>query len=124
MSAQEFDTFVGLEIHVQLNTRTKVFCGCSVEFGGEPNSRVCPICLGFPGVLPALNREAARMAYIIAQAMGCNLTTQAVLERKNYFYPDLPKNYQISQFGAPIGIDGSLMAPLSTPRAVAIREVH
>ncbi len=124
MSAQEFDTFVGLEIHVQLNTRTKVFCGCSVEFGGEPNSRVCPICLGFPGVLPALNREAARMAYIIAQAMGCNLTTQAVFERKNYFYPDLPKNYQISQFGAPIGIDGSLMAPLSTPRAVAIREVH
>jgi len=119
-----FDAFVGLEVHIQLDTRTKVFCGCRVAFGGEPNTRVCPICLGFPGVLPALNREAARMAYVVAQAMGCKLSIEAVFERKNYFYPDLPKNYQISQYGAPIGAGGALRAPLSPPRPVAIREVH
>ena len=119
-----FDAFVGLEVHIQLDTRTKVFCGCRVAFGGEPNTRVCPICLGFPGVLPALNREAARMAYVVAQAMGCELSAEAVFERKNYFYPDLPKNYQISQYGAPIGAGGALRTPLSPPRPVAIREVH
>ena len=119
-----FETFVGLEVHIQLNTRTKVFCGCPVAFGGEPNTRVCPICLGFPGVLPALNREAARKAYVVAQAVGCTLATEAVFERKNYFYPDLPKNYQISQYGAPIGAGGALTAPLSPLRTVAIREVH
>ena len=121
---ETFDAFVGLEIHIQLDTRTKVFCGCPVAFGGDPNTRVCPICLGFPGVLPALNREAARMAYVVAQAMGCALSAEAVFERKNYFYPDLPKNYQISQYGAPIGAGGALTAPLSPPRSVAIREVH
>ena len=121
--AGAYDTFVGLEIHIQLDTRTKVFCGCPVAFGGDPNTRVCPICLGFPGVLPALNREAARMAYVVAQAVGCTLSTEAVFERKNYFYPDLPKNYQISQYGAPIGAGGSLTAPLSPTRPVAIREV-
>ena len=121
---EAFDAFVGLEIHIQLDTRTKVFCGCPVAFGGDPNTRVCPICLGFPGVLPALNREAARMAYVVAQAMGCALSAEAVFERKNYFYPDLPKNYQISQYGAPIGAGGALAAPLSPPRTVAIREVH
>ena len=121
---ETFDAFVGLEIHIQLDTRTKVFCGCPVAFGGDPNTRVCPICLGFPGVLPALNREAARMAYVVAQAMGCALSAEAVFERKNYFYPDLPKNYQISQYGAPIGAGGALAAPLSPPRTVAIREVH
>ena len=121
---EAFDAFVGLEIHIQLDTRTKVFCGCPVAFGGDPNTRVCPICLGFPGVLPALNREAARMAYVVAQAMGCALSAEAVFERKNYFYPDLPKNYQISQYGAPIGAGGALAAPLSPPRSVAIREVH
>lgn len=124
MSAQAFDTFIGLEIHIQLDTRTKIFCGCTVDFGGEPNSRVCPICLGFPGVLPALNRQAARKAYVVAQAMGCTLAAETIFERKNYFYPDLPKNYQISQYGAPIGADGSLTAPLSPPRPVIIREVH
>ena len=121
---QAFDAFVGLEIHIQLDTRSKVFCGCPVAFGGDPNTRVCPVCLGFPGVLPALNREAARMAYVVAQAMGCALSAEAVFERKNYFYPDLPKNYQISQYGAPIGAGGALAAPLSPPRTVAIREVH
>ena len=119
-----FDSFVGLEIHIQLDTRSKVFCGCPAAFGGDPNTRVCPVCLGFPGVLPALNREAARMAYVVAQAVGCALSAEAVFERKNYFYPDLPKNYQISQYGAPIGAGGALAAPLSPPRTVAIREVH
>ena len=122
--SKAFEVFVGLEIHIQLDTRTKVFCGCPVAFGGEPNTRVCPICLGFPGVLPALSRETARMAYVVAQAMGCSLRSEAIFERKNYFYPDLPKNYQISQYGAPIGIKGALSAPLSPARAVAIREVH
>ncbi len=116
---------IGLEIHVQLITASKVFCQCRNAFGDQPNENVCPVCLGYPGVLPALNGEALRKAYVLACALGCTLSERTVFERKNYFYPDLPKNYQISQFGAPVGRDGSLTAEIDGRRTpVGIREVH
>lgn len=118
-------THIGLEIHVQLNTMHKIFCNCSTSFGEEPNSNVCPVCLGYPGVLPALNREAIKKAYLTAFALNCSLTPLTAFARKNYFYPDLPKNYQISQFSAPLGRDGQIT--LHTPehvRVVGINEVH
>ena len=101
-----YETFIGLEIHIQLLTETKIFCGCRSKFGDEPNSNVCPVCLGYPGVLPALNGEAVKLSYIVCSAMNCELSKNAVFERKNYFYPDLTKNYQISQFTSPFGTNG------------------
>ncbi len=101
-----YETFIGLEIHIQLLTETKIFCGCKSKFGDEPNSNVCPVCLGYPGVLPALNEEAVKLSYIVCRAMNCELATNGVFERKNYFYPDLTKNYQISQFTNPFGQKG------------------
>jgi len=99
---------IGLEIHVQLATRSKIFCGCPVAFGREPNANVCPICLGHPGTLPALNGAALSMAYRVAMALGCEPARRPRFARKNYFYPDLAKNYQISQFGTPVGTAGHL----------------
>ena len=101
-----YQAFIGLETHIQLLTKTKAFCGCKNEFGHAPNTNVCPVCLGYPGVLPALNGEAIRMAYIVAKALNCEISAKTVFDRKNYFYPDMPKNYQISQFGAPVGRNG------------------
>jgi aspartyl-tRNA(Asn)/glutamyl-tRNA(Gln) amidotransferase subunit B len=120
-----YASFLGLEVHTQLLTRTKVFCGCRAAFGDEPNTNVCPVCMGYPGVLPALNAEAIRMGYIVARALGCTLAPRCVFERKNYFYPDLPKDYQISQFRSPLGTNGSLEIELRKRRKrVRIREVH
>ena len=120
-----FQSFIGLEVHIHLLTRTKVFCGCRAAFGDEPNTNVCPVCLGYPGVLPALNGEAMRMGYRVARALGCALSGKTVFERKNYFYPDLPKNYQISQFAAPLGRDGSMELELHRRhKRVRIKEVH
>jgi aspartyl-tRNA(Asn)/glutamyl-tRNA(Gln) amidotransferase subunit B len=99
---------LGLEVHAQLLTRTKIFCGCSTEFGGEPNTHTCPICLGLPGVLPALNREVVEMAVRAGLALGCAIQPRSVFARKNYFYPDLPKGYQISQYELPICVGGSV----------------
>ncbi len=101
-----YETFIGLEIHIQLLTETKIFCGCKSKFGDKPNSNVCPVCLGYPGVLPALNEEAVKLSYIVCRAMNCTLADYGVFERKNYFYPDLTKNYQISQFANPFGRNG------------------
>ena len=101
--------FIGLEIHIQLNSRQKIFCTCSTTFGNSPNSNVCPICLGYPGVLPVLNGEALRKGYIVARALDCTLSSRTAFARKNYFYPDLPKNYQISQFDAPLGCEGHII---------------
>ena len=101
-----YDTFIGLEIHIQLLTETKIFCGCRSKFGDKPNSNVCPVCLGYPGVLPALNEHAVRLSYIVCRAMNCDLAKEGMFERKNYFYPDLTKNYQISQFEKPFGRNG------------------
>src|SRR4051812_17406505 len=92
----EWGLVIGLEVHAQLLTRTKAFCGCKVAFGDPPNTHTCPVCLGLPGALPALNREALRMAVSAALALGCEVQERSVFARKNYFYPDLPKGYQIS----------------------------
>jgi aspartyl-tRNA(Asn)/glutamyl-tRNA(Gln) amidotransferase subunit B len=107
MSAR-YETVVGLEVHAQLLTRTKLFCGCSTEFGAPPNTHVCPVCLGLPGALPVLNGEAVRMAVRAALALGCTLRNKSRFARKNYFYPDLPKGYQISQFDEPFSEGGHL----------------
>jgi aspartyl-tRNA(Asn)/glutamyl-tRNA(Gln) amidotransferase subunit B len=120
-----YQSFIGLEIHIQLTTRSKVFCGCRAAFGDEPNSNVCPVCLGYPGVLPTLNREAVRQAYLVARALDCRLNPLGVFERKNYFYPDMPKNYQISQFASPFAVDGVMELELRKRRKrVRIKEVH
>ena len=101
-----FEMVVGLEVHVQLKTATKIFCRCSADFGAPPNSNVCPVCLGLPGALPVLNEKAVELAVRTGHALGCTVHPVSVFARKNYFYPDLPKGYQISQFDKPIATDG------------------
>ena len=125
MTDAAWQAHIGLEIHVQLITASKVFCQCRNAFGDRPNENVCPVCLGYPGILPALNGEAVLKAYVLARSLGCELSPHTVFERKNYFYPDLPKNYQISQYGAPVGRSGSFCSEIDGRRAtVGIREVH
>ncbi len=120
-----YQSFVGLEIHIQLLTQTKVFCSCAANFGDEPNTNICPICTGYPGVLPTLNEEAIEMAYTVARALNCTLTKESVFDRKNYFYPDLPKNYQISQFNEPLGRDGYIDLDFrKQKKRVRIHEIH
>jgi aspartyl-tRNA(Asn)/glutamyl-tRNA(Gln) amidotransferase subunit B len=106
--AEEFEAVIGLEIHVQLSTETKMFCGCRLSFGDPPNTHTCPICLGHPGVLPVPNRRAVEYALLIAAALGCEVAPRSIFHRKNYFYPDNPKAYQISQFDIPIASGGNL----------------
>ncbi|HXE57008.1 MAG TPA: Asp-tRNA(Asn)/Glu-tRNA(Gln) amidotransferase subunit GatB [Gemmatimonadales bacterium] len=104
-----WETVIGLEVHVQLRTRSKMFCGCSTAFGDPPNTNVCPVCLGLPGALPVPNAEAIRLAVRAALALGCTVHERSVFARKNYFYPDLPKGYQISQFDRPLATDGAVV---------------
>ena len=108
MPISDYQVVLGLEVHAQLLTRTKIFCGCSTAFGAEPNTHTCPICLGLPGVLPALNREVVEMAVRTGLALGCAIQARSVFARKNYFYPDLPKGYQISQYELPICVGGGV----------------
>jgi aspartyl-tRNA(Asn)/glutamyl-tRNA(Gln) amidotransferase subunit B len=104
----EYEPVIGLEIHVQLKTRTKMFCGCEVTFGDPPNTHTCPICLGLPGTLPVVNAEAIHFGLMIGLALGCDLAPRSIFHRKNYFYPDLPKGYQISQYDEPLCRGGRL----------------
>jgi aspartyl-tRNA(Asn)/glutamyl-tRNA(Gln) amidotransferase subunit B len=105
---KKYQSFIGLEVHIHLLTKTKVFCNCVSSFGGEPNTHICPVCMGYPGVLPSLNIEAMRMGCTVARALNCHIPERTWFERKQYFYPDMPKNYQISQFASPLGQEGYL----------------
>jgi aspartyl-tRNA(Asn)/glutamyl-tRNA(Gln) amidotransferase subunit B len=120
------EVIVGLEVHVELGTRTKLFCGCATTFGAPPNTNVCPVCLGLPGVLPRLNREVVRLATRAGLALSCTINRESRFDRKNYFYPDLPKGYQITQYERPIAEWGHLDVPLGDgeDRHVVIRRIH
>jgi aspartyl-tRNA(Asn)/glutamyl-tRNA(Gln) amidotransferase subunit B len=121
----DYETVIGLEVHVHLKTKTKAFCGCSTEFGNEVNSQVCPVCLGFPGSLPVLNKVALDYAIKVALALNCKVQEYTKFDRKNYFYPDLPKNYQISQYDLPLSRDGFLDIYLDGKnKRIGIRRVH
>ncbi len=104
----EYEVVIGLEIHAELKTASKMFCGCDASFGGEPNSRTCPVCLGLPGVLPVLNRKAVELAIRLAVALDSEIAAHSIFHRKNYFYPDMPKNFQISQYDLPLAVGGHL----------------
>lgn len=106
--SEPFTTVIGLEVHVQLQTRTKLFCGCSTKFGASPNTQTCPVCIGMPGSLPVMNREAFELGLKTAIAINCNIAPYTKWDRKNYYYPDLPKGYQISQYDLPFSFDGYL----------------
>ncbi|HEX8066364.1 MAG TPA: Asp-tRNA(Asn)/Glu-tRNA(Gln) amidotransferase subunit GatB [Thermoleophilaceae bacterium] len=108
VAERRYEPVIGLEIHVQLRTRTKMFCGCELSFGEEPNTRTCPICLGHPGTLPVTNAEAVHFGLMIALALGCEVAPRSIFHRKNYFYPDLPKGYQVSQYDIPLASHGRL----------------
>ena len=121
----KYQAVIGLEVHLQLNTKTKAFCGCSTDFGKVPNSNVCPVCLGFPGTLPVYNRQALNSAIKLALAFGCQIQEYTKFDRKNYFYPDLPKNYQISQFDLPLSRNGYLdIYSQGAPKRIGITRVH
>ena len=106
---EDYEIVIGLEVHVQLQTDSKLFCGCSTEFGRTPNENTCPVCLGLPGTLPVLNEKALRFALMAARALNCSVNEYSKFDRKNYFYPDLPKGYQISQYDLPLGYEGYLV---------------
>lgn len=121
----EFETVIGMEVHVELCTATKIFCGCSTRFGAPPNTQVCPICLGMPGVLPVVNRRAVEFGIRTAIALNCTITEHTVFDRKNYYYPDLPKNYQISQNYASLGTNGWIGIDVNgATHRVRINNVH
>jgi len=121
----DYQSSIGLEVHVHLLTESKLFCGCSTEFGSPPNSQTCPICLGLPGVLPSINKKAVEHVILTALALNCRVSSLSRFSRKNYYYPDLPKNFQISQYDEPLARDGYLEFELDGRlRRVAIQRVH
>lgn len=120
-----YEPVIGLEVHLHLKTKTKAFCGCSTEFGNEPNAQVCPVCMGLPGALPAMNRVFLDYAIKAALALNCRVQQYTKFDRKNYFYPDLPKNYQISQYGLPLSREGFLDINIAgRAKRIGILRVH
>ena len=117
---EKFEVVIGLEVHVELNTKTKMFCGCRNDFGDEPNTNVCPICIGLPGSLPVVNKKAIESSIAIGLALGCGIAPTGRFARKNYFYPDLAKNYQTSQYDEPIAFEGSLDVELASGNTFTI----
>lgn len=123
--AKQYETVIGLEVHVELATKTKIFCGCATKFGGAVNSHTCPVCTGMPGALPVLNKKVVEFAVALGKATNCNISKYCRFDRKNYFYPDNPQNYQISQLYMPICTDGSLEIEMeSGTKTIRIHEMH
>ncbi|MBI4335516.1 MAG: Asp-tRNA(Asn)/Glu-tRNA(Gln) amidotransferase subunit GatB, partial [Candidatus Omnitrophica bacterium] len=121
----EYEPVIGLEVHLQLATKTKAFCGCSTAFGSIPNSQTCPVCLGFPGSLPVLNKEALKFALKSALALNCKIRDVLKFDRKHYYYPDLPKNFQISQYDMPLSYAGFLdIETAGVKKRINIRRIH
>ncbi len=122
---KQYETVIGLEVHVELATKTKIFCSCSTEFGGAPNTHTCPVCTGMPGSLPVLNKKVVEYAVAVGLATNCNITKNCKFDRKNYFYPDNPQNYQISQLYLPICRDGSIeISTKDGTKNIGIHEIH
>ncbi len=123
--SKQYETVIGLEVHVELATKTKIFCSCSTEFGGAPNTHTCPVCTGMPGSLPVLNKQAVEYAAAVGLATNCKINQRCKFDRKNYFYPDNPQNYQISQLYQPICRDGYVEIDTSAgPKKIGIHEIH
>ena len=123
--AKQYETVIGLEVHVELATKTKIFCGCSTAFGAAPNTHTCPVCTGMPGALPVLNKQVVEYAMAIGLAANCEITRMCRFDRKNYFYPDNPQNYQISQLYLPIARNGYVEIETGdTKKRVRIHEMH
>ncbi|HWT27729.1 MAG TPA: Asp-tRNA(Asn)/Glu-tRNA(Gln) amidotransferase subunit GatB, partial [Mobilitalea sp.] len=120
-----YETVIGLEVHVELATKSKIFCGCTTQFGGDPNTHCCPVCTGMPGTLPVLNKQVVEYAIAAGLALNCSITQKCKFDRKNYFYPDLPKAYQISQLYLPICRDGGIEIETEAgKKMVRIHEIH
>jgi len=124
-TSEKYETVIGLEVHIELHTKSKIFCGCATSFGAAPNTHTCPVCLGHPGVLPVLNKQAAEYAMKAAMALNCRIASESKFDRKNYFYPDSPKAYQISQYDQPIGEHGWIDIDLNgQTKRIGITRLH